>query len=274
MRRAFSYNPERPRILIVGNYGSGKTEVAVHLALHLAEKPLPLSTTSPESRGPALNTRRTVKIVDLDIVNPYFRCREAREELESRGIEVIYPKGEFHSADLPIILPEVKGAIAGARSPKNGEPGSGSTVIFDVGGDDVGARVLSSLKDLLEGRERHVLQVINACRPFTSDVAGCRRIRQEIEAASRLAVTGIISNTHLMDETDADTFHAGLKLAREVAEDGGLSLEFATVPETLIDEIREEDTGCPLLPITRRMLPPWKLESMTDRAGRVLRDDA
>ena len=68
------YLPEQPVVLIVGNYGSGKTEVAVNLAIRLSEQ-------------------HKVSIADLDIVNPYFRCREAREEMESFGIRVINPGG-------------------------------------------------------------------------------------------------------------------------------------------------------------------------------------
>jgi hypothetical protein len=238
------YLPTHRLNIIVGNYGSGKTEVSVNLALALAE-------------------RHPVQIVDLDIVNPYFRCREAREEMEAAGIRVIYPKGEFHAADLPILLPEVKGTLSSGEG----------YVIFDVGGDDVGARILSSLADVLADREYAMLQVINTRRPFTGEVEGCLRIKKEIEAASRLRITGIIANTHLMDETEAATVLDGIETAREVAERGGLTLEFATVDPGLHDRVAAERPGCPLLPVERRMLPPWRLKNMTDRAGRVLKKD-
>ncbi|MFH2000026.1 MAG: hypothetical protein ABIK28_10110, partial [Planctomycetota bacterium] len=101
----FQYKPNAPLLIIVGNYGSGKTEVSVNLAL-------------------ALVATHAVKIVDMDIVNPYFRCREAREIMEAQGIRVIYPEGEFVSADLPIIVPEVKGSLFSKEG----------FVIFDVGG--------------------------------------------------------------------------------------------------------------------------------------------
>ena len=238
------YLPGRRLNIIVGNYGSGKTEVSVNLALALAK-------------------HHPVRIVDLDIVNPYFRCREAREEMEAAGIRVIYPKGEFHSADLPIVLPEVRGALSSGEG----------YVIFDVGGDDVGARILSSLADMLADREYAMLQVINTRRPFTSEVEGCLKIKEEIETASRLRITGIIANTHLMDETVLSTILEGIETAREVAERGGLTLEFATVETGLFDRVAAARPGCPLLPVERRMLPPWRLRSMTDRAGRVLRKD-
>ena len=60
-------------MLLVGDYGSGKTEVSVNLALRLASE----SSTGAQ-----------VAIADLDLVNPYFRCREAAEPLTAAGIRV------------------------------------------------------------------------------------------------------------------------------------------------------------------------------------------
>lgn len=244
MNDNLDYIPEERLVLIVGNYGSGKTEVAVNLALQLSRS-------------------RKVSIADLDIVNPYFRCREARDVMEEAGIRVIYPRGEFHAADLPIVLPEIRGAIQE----------EGGTLIFDVGGDDVGARVLSSLADVLAGRPHVMLQVLNAKRPFTDTVEGCLKIRREIEAASRLMVTALVSNTHLLEETEAETVAEGLRLARAVEAEGGLPLAFVTADEGLRGSFDAGRADCPVLWIRRRMLPPWKLKSMTDRAGRVLGRD-
>jgi hypothetical protein len=238
------YVPQERVVLIVGNYGSGKTEVAVNLAIRLAE-------------------RRPVAIADLDIVNPYFRCREARAEMESFGIRVINPQGDFHAADLPIILPEIRGAVQG---------GAG-LLIFDVGGDDVGARVLSSLADVFTDRAYSMLQVLNARRPFTDTMAGAIKVKDEIEAASRLRVTGLISNTHLLEETEAATVLDGLHLARQVGAAADLPVAFVTANEDLRDNLDTRGVDCPMLWIRRRMLPPWKLKSMTDRAERVLGRD-
>ncbi|MHC4860624.1 MAG: cobalamin biosynthesis protein CbiA [Planctomycetota bacterium] len=237
MVEPFRYEPRSRLLIVVGNFGSGKTEVSVNLALRLAES-------------------RTVRIVDLDSVNLYFRCREAREEMEARGIRVIYPQGEYHSADLPIILPEVKGALA--------EP-EGLTIL-DVGGDDLGARVLASLADFVPEGEYSMLLVLNAKRPFTEDVAGCLRMKEEIEQASRLRVTGLISNTHLMEETTEETVREGLALASAVAEAAGIDLELATASQSLLPGLEEAAATCPFLPIERRMLPPWLLERKADRA--------
>ncbi len=241
MKRKFDYSPEERVVLVVGNYGSGKTEVSVNLAIRLSE-------------------HQSVSVADLDIVNPYFRCREARDEMEKHGIRVINPAGDYHSADLPIILPEIRGAV---------QSGDGF-VILDVGGDDVGARVLSSLADVFGDCDYVMLQVVNARRPFTDSVEGCRRIRHEIEAASRLRVTGLVSNTHLLDETSVDLIREGYELAFAVGKDGGLPVAFVTADESIGPEVEEAVGSCPVLRIKRRMLPPWKLKSKTDKAERVL----
>ncbi|MFH1418660.1 MAG: cobalamin biosynthesis protein CbiA [Planctomycetota bacterium] len=244
MGRNLEYRPQESAVLIVGNYGSGKTEVAVNLAIRLSE-------------------RTPVSIADLDVVNPYFRCREAREEMEQFGIRVINPDNEYVAADLPIILPEIRGAI------RSGE----GVLICDVGGDDVGARVLGSLADAFADTPYAMLQVLNAKRPFTETVEGCLKIKGEIEAASRLRVTGFISNTHLLEETDSQTVLDGLRLAREVQHAAGLPIAFATANEELQGELDAKMPDTPVLWIKRRMLPPWKLRSMADRAERVLGRD-
>jgi len=251
MANSHDYLPKERIVLVVGNYGSGKTEVSVNLAIHLSRN-------------------HDVAIADLDIVNPYFRCREARDEMESHGIRVINPAGGYQAADLPIILPEIRGTV------QSGE----KFMIFDVGGDDVGARVLSSLADIFEGQSYSMLQVINARRPFTDTVEGCLKIKGEIEAASRLRINGLVSNTHLLDETDEETIGEGCALARSVGREAGIPLEFVTVDESLVSRTKALDliaaeggTDCAVLRLERRMLPPWKLRSMTDKAERVLKRD-
>jgi hypothetical protein len=244
MGRNLDYVPEQRVVLIVGNYGSGKTEVAVNLAIRLREQ-------------------QSVSIADLDIVNPYFRCREARGEMSSLGIRVVNPEGDYQAADLPIILPEIRGLVRDGKE----------TLILDVGGDDAGARVLGSLADVFEDNPYVMLQVLNARRPFTETVAGCLTIGSEIEAASRLRITGLVSNTHLLEDTDTATVLEGLRLARAVGQAAKLPVSFVTVNESLRDEFDATEAGCPVLWIRRRMLPPWKLKRMTDRAERVLRRD-
>ncbi len=216
--------------LILGNFGSGKTEAAVNFAIHLAARKLKPSVT----------------IVDLDLVNPYFRSREPREILESHGVRVIIPDTKYLYADLPILVPQVRSAIMASTS----------YVILDVGGDDVGAKVLGSLHDAFSGKHYRALMVLNALRPFTNTSQGIIKMMKEIEFAGRISITGFVSNTHLMEETTVDTVLSGCELARETEEATGRPLEFVCVPEKLVDDVKGKVTE-DVLPITRYLAPEW-----------------
>ncbi len=218
-------------IVVVGGFGSGKSEVSVNLAAYLAR-----------------SSEEPVTIADLDVINPYFRSREAAKELASLGVKSVVPAGEKAHADLPIIIPEVKGAI---ESP-------GGTLILDVGGDDLGARVLSSLRDAFPPSGYDLLLTHNANRPFTSDVTGTLKVIGEIQAASRLDFTGIICNTHLMDNTTPEVVLTGLKLSREVSAAAKLPVVFLSAVTEVLEKMDPESIDCPVLPLNRSLLKPWE----------------
>jgi hypothetical protein len=217
-------------VVICGNYGSGKSEVSVNLA---AEKSL---------------CGQKVRLADLDLVNPYFRSREAKAVLESLGVEVILPDMKYFHADLPILSRSVGGMIKGGASLN----------ILDVGGDDVGARVLSSLADAFSGKSVSVLQVVNPNRPQTASISGVMRIRHGIEAASRLKLTGWIGNANLIDETSVETVLEGYGFLRELSQESGLPVAFITAPESLRDHPGLRRIDAPILFIRRQLVPPWK----------------
>ncbi len=218
-------------LIIVGGFGSGKSEVSVNLACHLA-------TSQPEP----------VAVVDLDIVNPYFRSREVEKELEAFAVRMISPRGGYRYADLPIILPEIKGAI---------ERHEGK-VILDVGGDDVGARILSSFAGSFEPDGYELLLVLNANRPFTRDVDSCFKLKGDIETASRLKFTGLISNTHLLTDTTAEIVLSGLKLARQLRERTDLPVVFLSATDEALEEVDPKVLDVPVLKINRLLLKPWE----------------
>ncbi len=216
--------------IIVGDYGSGKTEVAINLAL--------------ESKRAGVD----VRIADLDLVNPYFRTREARQQLHSRGIDLVLPPPAYLHADLPILSPAIAGLL---RSPS-------PLTILDVGGDDVGAVVLGALADALEGRNIQMLQVVNPFRPQTGSVDGCLRLRTAIESAARRSVGGWIINAHLMDETTAATVADGYRFGRQLAAATGLPLVCVTSPQALLTAVSGGVDDCPILAIRRQLVPPWR----------------
>ena len=214
--------------IIVGDYGSGKTEVSINLALERKQAGV------------------DVRVADLDLVNPYFRTREARHQLRSRGVDLILPPAAYLHADLPILSPAIAGLL---RRPS-------PLTILDVGGDDVGAVVLGALADALSGQKVRMLQVLNPLRPQTATVEGGLKVKTAIEAASRLRVKGWIINAHLMHETTAETIADGYRFGRRLAAESGLPLVCITAPPALSTALPAPD--CPVLVIRRQLVPPWQ----------------
>jgi hypothetical protein len=230
---------ERRITILVGHFGSGKTEIALNGALELA------------SAG------HSVTLADLDVVKPYFRSRAARSILDAAGIRLLAPAGEVAHADLPIIVPQVRAAL---RDPS-------CRLVIDVGGDNIGARVLGSLSDAIPVAETHLLAVVNFRRPSTRGPEEAVAMVHEIETAARVAVTGLVSNTHLMRETTPHVVLDGHEMALEAAEELGIPVVAITATADIAADIAGEDLGCPLVALRRIVLPPFEQPPQTRTMG-------
>ncbi len=238
----------QPINIIAGHYGAGKTTLSLNLALQAAAAGKP------------------VTLADLDVVNPYFRSTEYRQLLEGEGVRVIAPR--FSEVGSNLDAPGLNGAIVAALEDATAE----APVIVDAGGDDVGATALGRFAHLIEGRSYAFLYVVCATRIGTADVEETVRILREIETASHLRATGILSNAHLMDETDLNIIEQGAGLAQAVAESAGLPLVGVSVPQAYLDGADRGDPTlvsararldaladlAPLIPITPYVRTPWQ----------------
>lgn len=218
-------------IIIVGGFGSGKTEISVNLAKYFTHTDI-----SP------------VTLVDLDLVNPYFRTREAKAEMESLGVELIAPQGGKFYADLPILLPQVRGLVESHEG----------MLILDVGGDAQGAKALGSISSFFPKGEYEMLMVLNSRRPQTADLAGSVSTMARVEMTSRLSFTGLISNSHMIDETSPEIVTEGYKLAQAVGKETGLPLFFISAKRQVLAAMDAGRFDCPVLPLTRSLLKPWE----------------
>jgi tRNA uridine 5-carbamoylmethylation protein Kti12 len=188
---------ENKLIVVIGAYGSGKSEYSINLAKEFSLK------------------GEKVTLVDLDVVNPYFRSRDVQEKFAQEGIEVIAPEGENKYADIPMLSPRVMGAV------QNHE----STVILDVGGDPAGCRVLVRYVSNIKIRGYEMRLVINTKRPFTSNEEEIHAILDMLESASKLKITELICNTNLMEFTDENIIREGLRIVNNVAKEKDLKFE-------------------------------------------------
>ena len=216
-------------VLFVGGYGSGKTEVAVNYALQWSK------------------TTDNLSIVDLDIVNPYFRSREQHQLVTSAGINVVAPYGALATADLPALPPEIGGVLQDSER----------NAVFDIGSNDVGARVLGRYRKMVPADDYEMYFVLNASRPFSQAVEPAVALLRSIERTARLSVTGLINNTNLMHFTDIPLLQKGEDLALDIGKATSLPLVFNAVEQNLASEAAAF-LSAPVLPLQLYMKRPWE----------------
>ncbi|MBU5626452.1 hypothetical protein KQI82_05885 [Oscillibacter sp. MSJ-2] len=215
---------EKRRIFVTGHYGSGKTEFAVNLALAIA------------------GTGCRTALADLDIVNPYFRSRERREMLEQRNIRLIATSQACTDADVPALPADLFTTFQ--------DPDLVS--VYDVGGDPAGARVLARFAPQINTLDHEMLCVVNANRPQTATAQAATAYLRGIEAASGVAVTALVDNTHLCRETGERDLEKGRELIRQVSEMTGLPILCHVVERKMADGSADQ------FPIEIYMKKPWE----------------
>lgn len=188
--------------LFMGHYGSGKTFISVNYAVALARM------------------GKKVSIYDLDIVNPYFRTIDAKKTLEKENVELVVSPYAQTNVDLPAMNAKAYQMLDDKTR----------YAVADIGGDDRGALALGRFYEKIQEENNYdSLFVINKYRPETRDLEGAMEIMQEIEFASKIKFTGIVSNANLGKETTVDTILSGVEFAKELASKINLPLKFTGV---------------------------------------------
>ncbi len=209
--------------IITGHYGSGKTEFSVNFALSLKKQ------------------HEKVMLVDLDIVNPYFRSHDAKALLEQNGVSVLAPAYAGTNVDIPVLPPEIMRIFEEKDT----------QIVLDVGGDDDGAIALGRYKQFFDKTDYEMYLVVNTRRPLTQTKEEILEMKENIEIASRLKITGLISDTNLADETTEDIVMEGVKTVSEVSKASGLPMVYVCVPEgTSLSDVEPDKQ----FPITRHLL--------------------
>ena len=198
--------------LFAGHYGSGKTNIAVNYALHLAKE------------------GKQVCVADLDIVNPYFRTADSRQELESAGVELISPQFANSNVDLPALPAQAYKLVQDKRC----------YGIMDIGGDDRGAYALGRYVPYMKQEKNYrMVYVANCYRPLTRTAAEALEVMQEIETACGLAFTDIVNNSNLASETDVQAVLDSRDFIQELSELSGLPVFMTTVRADLAERVRK-----------------------------------
>jgi hypothetical protein len=214
--------------IISGAFGTGKTEIAINLALRLRE----------EGHSP-------VTLVDLDIVNLYFRSRQKAYELEAQGVHVVSSVEGMENADMPALSPEINACFDRKDGP----------VVFDLGGSDLGGLVAAYFHRGFSAEPPNHWLVVNPYRPFNQTAKATLDMAAMIEERARLPITGMIANPHLISETTPAAIREGLERVREVT-------RYPLVALAVMDRYYTpgdwDDAGVPVMVIRKQMKQPWE----------------
>lgn len=204
-----------PVTVVAGHYGAGKTTFALNAAADLAR------------------SGWEVSVVDLDVVNPYFRASEHADALARAGVRLVAPvhAGRDASLDVPSLSGLIEPEIVRVRAAS--DSGARAIVLIDAGGDDAGATALGRFAHVVAKGRYAMLAVVNRSRELEHDAHAAADLLRQIECACRLRFTAVVDNAHMKDETDEGVIARGVAFAQAVADAHGIPLACATYPREL-----------------------------------------
>ena len=224
-------------IILIGNYGSGKTELALNFAFEAA------------------NQGKKVELLDLDMVNTYFRLTDRGNLIKSKEIRLVSPNFANKGVETLSLPAEVASAFAL----------DWDTVIFDVGGDPAGATALGryhqDFMELPEGNLK-VLNVVNTRRPMAGTADKLLSLMEGMERHSRLKVSGFVNNTNLARLASVDDLRDGYEIVKEASSRSGVPVLYTSgrpdiLAEFMAEEHEDRYIGTPL-PIQTYMHRDWE----------------
>ena len=216
--------------IFCGHYGSGKTEVSLNFAIKLAKE------------------GKKVTIVDMDIVNPYFRTADAKKILNDYGIEMIASEFANSNLDIPTVPQEVKKVFFDTDR----------VIIFDVGGDDDGAFALGQFNAFFQKDDYKMTLVVNTNRPLTGEMSELYDMAKRIEFASRLKFTDIANNTNIGKLTDNKTLMSDYDEIVSLSEKLNLPISMQCGLDVALQDLGEEFSK-EKFPMQIYIKMPWEI---------------
>ncbi len=198
-------------VILIGNYCSGKTEIAMNMAMLSA------------SQG-----KRT-QVIDLDRINDYFRMSDHIQMLIDKCINVVSPSFVGKGLTQTVMPAQVASAF----------DSDWDLVIFDVGGDQAGALSLARYHQdfaALEPGQLEVYDIVNVFRPMSESPEKIIKLKGELEGFARQTVTGFVNNSNLLNYANADDLRQGYDILRETSDLTGIPIVHTTGRKKFLDE--------------------------------------
>ena len=217
----------KPFTIIIGHFGSGKTELSIAIAMQKKKE-----------------LQEAVTLVDMDIVNPYFRSSSQESSLQEAGIELIKPQFAMTNVDIPILPAQMQSIFTR----------NDTQVVIDVGGDEIGATALGRFYPAISAirSKVQVLYILNPYRPFSSELETIIPLYEAICSRSRLTPDYLIHNANLQETTSAEDVISAFAITQAASEKLGIPIGFtAGMPELA------HCVPTPYFSFEPRMKPEW-----------------
>lgn len=224
----------KKNIIFCGYYGSGKTEVSINYALKLSKE---MCKTT---------------LIDLDIINPYYRSRDESEFLYEKGIITASSSIQSMGTDLPALSPKILGLLQQKDT----------KTVIDLGGDDLGAKILRRFKQNISSYD--LVIVVNVFRPFTKDEFGILEMIESIQDISGMNITGLVNNSNLGKNTRLEHLIKGNDIISSVKSKTEIPIVFHSIKKELYTAATNYNFNEPILPLDFFMVPTWEKPNWSD----------
>lgn len=222
----------KTNFIFLGEAGSGKSEVAINFARHLAEL-----------------GEKPVHFFDMDMTKPLFRSRDVTKQIKSMGI-IFHYQEQFYDA------PTMVGGVNLHLKDDN------CYVVMDVGGNDTGARAIGGYAPKINKENAKVYYVLNAFRPWSENIDDIDRTLALILGISHIQLEQVhmINNPNNGLTTTKEEFLYGCQKMRKMVKPYK-DVEFACVMDNLYEELKDE-VDILLLPLKLYLTYPWYVNEL------------
>ena len=218
----------KTNFVLVGEAGCGKSEIALNLAVYLAEK-----------------SEKQVHLFDMDMTKPLFRSRDLNDHEALKNVVVHYEEQFF---DAPTTVGGVRELLADPNC----------LVVMDVGGDDIGARSIGGFMLGVDRTSLFVMYVLNYYRPFCQDLEHIDQFLGEILHVSHLRLEDIhfVDNPNAGISTSVEEVLQGAKEMQSMLSEYR-DVEMVCTKEDLVPEVQAEISKDQIMPIHLYLTYEW-----------------
>ncbi len=216
---------QKRNIVLLGEAGCGKSELAINLSLAL------------------LQTGKPVHLFDLDMTKPLFRSRDERQQIEERGVH-------FHFEEQFADAPTVTGGVVRALKDTD------CYTILDVGGDYIGARAVGGYAPYVNREDTVVFYIINPFRPWSGVSENAGSVFSQILAVSHIHPEKIcfIGNPNLGKGTTLEDVLTGYEMLLQIVDRD--AVDCVAVCKELEEQVAEK-LPVPVFPVERYLVYQW-----------------